>query len=61
MNVRYENYCSVATPRGIGKVVDIDYMSMIMAKLVFTLNSRFTLSCHPKFWIETASYWQVKA
>lgn len=27
MNVRYENYCSVATPRGIGRVVDIDYMS----------------------------------
>ena len=32
MNVRYENYCSVATPRGIGKVVDIDYMSSPVIK-----------------------------
>lgn len=27
MNVHYENYCSVATPHGIGTIVSIDYMS----------------------------------
>ena len=32
MNVRYENYCSVATPHGIGTVVDIDYMSSPVIK-----------------------------
>lgn len=36
MNVRYENYCSVATPRGIGKVVDIDYMSSPVIKYTIT-------------------------
>ena len=32
MNVRYENYCSVATPRGIGRVVDIDCLSSPVIK-----------------------------
>lgn len=32
MNVRYENYCSVVTPHGIGRVVDIDYMSSPVIK-----------------------------
>lgn len=32
MNIRYENYCSVATPCGIGKVVDIDCMSSPVIK-----------------------------
>lgn len=32
MNIRYENYCSVATPHGIGRVVEIDYMSSPVIK-----------------------------
>ncbi len=32
MNVRYENYCEVATPHGIGTVVDIDYISSPVIK-----------------------------
>lgn len=32
MNIRYENYCSVATPRGIGKVIDIDCISSPVIK-----------------------------
>lgn len=36
MNVRYENYCSVATSHGIGKVVDIDYMSSPVIKYTIT-------------------------
>ncbi len=32
MNIRYENYCSVATPHGIGTIVGIDYMSSPVIK-----------------------------
>ena len=32
MNVRYENCCSVATPYGIGTIVDIDCMSSPVIK-----------------------------
>lgn len=32
MNVRYENYCDVATPSGIGTIIDIDCMSSPVIK-----------------------------
>lgn len=32
MNVRYEKYCDVATPSGIGKVIDVDCMSSPVIK-----------------------------
>ena len=32
MNVRYEEYCDVATPSGIGKVIDVDCMSSPVIK-----------------------------
>lgn len=42
MNVRYENYCSVATPRGIGRVVDIDYMSSPVIKYIIAYDDSET-------------------